>query len=84
MFVRVVGKRVVSQHTEFIFDAPDGMSMDEINAHINAPENFFKICDYVDYVDDGINVEPLRAFRNKRKPVLDDVVLTQEDICRMT
>ncbi len=84
MYVRVTSTRIVQQSTEFIFDAPDGMPKEEIEALLNAPENFYKLSDYVDYIDEANETSPFSVSKVKRKPVLDDTIITQEDLCRMS
>jgi len=83
MFVRVYGTRTVSQRCDFVFDAAEDMSLNEITEMLNSPENFCKLHDCVDYIDEGSEATPFKVTRNKKRVVLDDHVITAGELCQM-
>jgi len=83
MLVHVHGTRVVTERCDFVFDAPDEMSLVGVEELVNDPINFCKLHDYVDYVSEGSEATQFKVSRNKKRPTTDDTVITMEDLCRM-
>jgi hypothetical protein len=81
MYVRVTCKRIVSQQSEFIFDAKDESSLKEIEEFLNRDENAFKLSDRLDFTDDGITLMPYKVFRVKKKPSDEDTIYTHGELC---
>lgn len=81
MYVKVMCKRTVSQHSEFVFDAKDESSLKEIEELLNRDENAFKLADRLDFADDGIALMPYKVFRVKKKPSDDDLIYTHKELC---